>query len=172
MAPFRRLRRCLSVLVMSLLLVAAGGACSLADNETEVGTQAPPAQGSGSEASARDWAAEGDRLRQAKREARHPQNDGGGHRSVVNGDDFAFQSRPVDIVGPGTYQLVWQDLPPSFNPPVSPAGFSINYPPNTQFSVTLGNISVDRVGEGVRIVQAVEVTNFKAPYPQFTLWLY
>jgi hypothetical protein len=112
------------------------------------------------------WAAEGTQLKQGVAGMQSPDGDG----------DFAYQSLPVDIAADGMYTLDFGPVDSRFNPTPSPgAPFALTYdlPSDAQFKMVVegGGTLVSLNGEQYYEAQA-DVTQFVAPYPQFSAWIY
>jgi hypothetical protein len=112
-----------------------------------------------------NWPAEGSRLT-AGMKANHVHSPEG---------DFAYQSLPVNITGNGVYYLDYGPVSSSFNPtprPLSPFTLSYDFPQNARFMIDVHGGTLMSL-KGGRYYQAqARVTQFAAPYPHFTGWIY
>ena len=117
-------------------------------------------------ASLSNWPAEGSRLL-AGMKANHVHPPEG---------DFAYQSVPVNITGNGVYYLDYGPVSSSFNPtprPLSPFTLSYDFPQNARFMIDMHGGGTLMSLKGGRYYQAqARVTQFAAPYPHFTGWIY
>jgi hypothetical protein len=89
---------------------------------------------------------------------------------------FAYESMPVDITGDGTYQLDFGPVDSNFDPtPTAAKVFELSYdiPSDAQFRTLVegGGSLVTLNGEEYYQTQA-DVTQFTAPYSQFSVWAY
>lgn len=146
---------------------SGGGADGTAAASVAVATT--PADGTLAAASP-DWAAEGQRLRDSKREAasRAPSDTA----MKTNMGDFAYQSEPFDVKGPGTYVLRFADLPEDFDPNIQ---YALNLPLDLIADFGMAENPPQLVGrDGQRVFELEVVINSVSPelYPGVTGWLY
>lgn len=152
-------------------LVAVAAAClllvSCSDTSTRVNTTSADTD-TPRIAAQPEWAAEGNRLRADK-----AANARKGGRNPDNAGDFAYQSSPIDITGPGDYPLTFGPVANLFDPPRSPAGLALNVPSDASFKYEMVNAPTVKVGSGGRFVTwTLRVISKDAAYPQFTMWIY
>ena len=120
------------------------------------------------------WAAEGQGLSQSKQE--YAASDPSGFAGSANAGDnyFAYQSLPVDITGNGTYQLDFGPLDSGFNFPQSPSGYNTEWPPDCYTMFRVANTGIPSIVtiDGQQYLQTpIVISNFSAPYLQFTAWI-
>jgi hypothetical protein len=121
------------------------------------------------------WAAEGQRLRQFKKDQNAKLAPGA--KLPADAADFAYQSLPIDITQNGTYTLYFGPVDASFDWPNSPTGVSFSFPSDSHFIILPGAGGTGEVGmvtvNGQRYLKVVtSISDFTAPYYQFTGWIY
>ena len=118
-------------------------------------------------ASSAQWAAQGTQLKQFALAG----TDDTYNKTYKNGD-WAYRSLSTNITGDGTYVLDFGPVDPSFDYPLHPTGISYDWPPDTDFSVTLNSVT-DATIAGKKYFQAdITVSHFFSSYPGFNAWIY
>lgn len=126
-------------------------------------------------ASSRVWAHEGARLRQFKRQmnSKYPNGKGGPGFLPGNAGDWAFESMPIDVSSPGVYVLRFGPLPNTFHYPRSPSAFALSTPWDERFAITVSGAARTVAVDGLLYFEVpVSVSQFVAPYPDLTAWIY
>lgn len=98
----------------------------------------------------------------------------GGKESVSNLRFGAYESEPIDVVGPGEYSVRIGPLGDDFNFPSSPSAFGFSAPPDVTFDYHRYEVKGYERTNGNRyflVTMSVPDERFKGPYPGFRMWL-
>lgn len=172
----RRRRLGLASLAVSAVALASGAlSLNLRDDPprpVEVSSAPTTAAAAPKFASTPAWQEMGERMAASKKAVLvDPNNPYAPH--IGNRDFDAYQSEPVDVVGPGEYTLHFGPLGDEFHYPTSPSGLAFGAPPDVEFdyhNATQGYVTKDgRRYLAIRMIVSPE--RFRSPYPGFRMWI-
>lgn len=161
---------------LGLLLALSVTACGSTQSQALGPAAGPTGSPSIRVADTPEWQQEGARLRQFKK----AQNAQGGSpvgcfgaAMPCNAGDFAYQSLPIDISGPGLYRFQFGPLGTGFDFPTSPRGVSWIFPGDATFVILPAGTdpTVMTIGGQRFLEMTFSVTEFRGSYPRFSGWI-
>jgi len=159
--------------VLAVLVIVGLASCRSAspgDTRAEVSSSLTPgAPGSTPIAASSSWAAEGSRLKQFKSD----RNSQAGTSSLPgNSGPWAYESKPVDITGPGNYVFDFGPIDPQYESAVTSVA-SFDWPSDMQFRLSpLSAPEIKQINGGSYFEVTFGVTQFISAYPSMTGWIY